>query len=83
MANMGVLLIVLGFVIALFGGLSFLVAAFRVSSWWGLACLFLPFVSFFFLIVHWHVAKKPFFLQLLGIAVIVVGAILSPDTLHR
>jgi len=83
MTGLGALLVILGLVIALFGGLMFLVAAFRESIWWGLACLFLPFVSFFFLIVHWRVAKKPFFLQLLGLAVMVIGAILSPQTLHR
>ena len=80
---MGALIIILGFGIFLFGGLLFLIAAFRESIWWGLACLFLPIVSFFFLIVHWPEAKKPFFLQLIGFAVMVVGAIISPQTLHR
>jgi hypothetical protein len=80
---MGALIILLGIVIFLIGGLLFLVAAFRESIWWGLACLFLPVVSFFFLIVHWREARKPFFLQLLGFVVLLVGVIISPQTLHR
>jgi hypothetical protein len=81
--SVGVLIIFLGIIIAAFGGLMFLVAAFRESIWWGLACLFLPFVSFFFLVVHWSVAKRPFFLQLFGLVVIIVGAFISPQTLHH
>ena len=80
---MGDLIILLGIIIFIVGGFLFLVAAFRESIWWGLACLFLPIVSLFFLIVHWPEARKPFFIQLLGFSVLVVGAILSPQTLHR
>ena len=79
---MGALIILLGLAIFVIGGLFFLVAAFRESIWWGLACLFLPIVSFFFLIVHWREARKPFFLQVVGFAVLVVGAIISPETFH-
>jgi FtsH-binding integral membrane protein len=81
--SVGALIILAGIIIAAFGGLMFLVAAFRESIWWGLACLFLPFVSFFFLIVHWSKARRPFFLQLFGLGVIIVGAIISPQTLHH
>jgi len=80
---MGALIILLGIVIIVIGGLGFLIAAFRESILWGLACLFIPIVQLFFLIVHWPEAKRPFFLQLLGLAVLIVGAILSPQTLHR
>ena len=80
---MGALIILLGIIIFAIGGLLFLVAAFRESIWWGLACLFIPIVSLFFLIVHWPEAKKPFFIQLFGFAVLILGAVLSPETLHR
>jgi hypothetical protein len=81
--DMGALIILLGIVISGIGVLWFLVAAFKESLWWGLACLFLPFVSFFFLLAHWSKARRPFFLQLLGFGVLVVGAVISPHTLHR
>ena len=76
-------LIVLGLLLFVFGGLWFLVAAFRESIWWGLACLFIPIVQLFFLIVHWPEAKKPFLLQLAAFAVFIVGFIIAPQTLHR
>jgi FtsH-binding integral membrane protein len=80
---MGELIIIFGIIVFIIGGFAFLIAAFRESLWWGLACLFIPIVSFFFLIVHWRDAKKSFFIQLAGFAIMVVGVILSPQTLHR
>ena len=77
---MGNLIALLGIVIFAIGGFLFLVAAFRESILWGLACLFLPIVPLFFLIVHWQNARKPFFIQLAGFAVVVVGAVLNPQT---
>ena len=80
---MGALIIILGIILFAVGGFLFLVAAFRESIWWGLACLFLPVVQIFFLIVHWRNARKPFFIQLLGLVVFLVGIIISPQTLHH
>jgi hypothetical protein len=80
---MGDLIIILGIVVFAIGGLMFLVAAFRESIRWGLACLFLPIVPLFFLIVHWRLARKPFFIQLVGFVLIVVGVILDPQAFHR
>ena len=79
---MGALIIILGIILFAVGGFLFLVAAFRESIWWDLACLFLPVVQIFFLIVHWRNARKPFFIQLLGLVVFLVGIIISPQTLH-
>ena len=76
-------LILLGVVIFVVGGFMFLVAAFRESVLWGLACLFIPIVQFFFLIVHWPEAKRPFFLQLLAFVMIIVGVIINPQAIHR
>ena len=81
--TIGAVIAILGIAIAFFGGLWFLVAAFRESIWWGLACLFIPIVSLFFLVVHWPQARKPFLLQLLGIVIIAVAIIVSPHTPHR
>ena len=76
-------LILLGAVIFIVGGFWFLVAAFRESVLWGLACLFIPIVQLFFLIVHWPEAKRPFFLQLLAFVMILVGFLINPQALHR
>lgn len=72
------IMIFLGVVLAFVSNIWFLVAAFRVSIWWGLACLFLPIVSCFFLIVHWDVAKRPFGYMLLSLVFLVAGIVLMP-----
>lgn len=72
------ILIFLGIILAFFSNIWFLVAAFRVGLGWGLACLFLPIVSLFFLIVHWDVAKRPFGYMLLSIVIMVIGIFLMP-----
>ncbi len=76
-------LLLLGLVIFVVGGIGFLIAAFRESIWWGLGCLFIPIVQIIFLIVHWQATRKPFSLQLVGFVVILAGAILNPQTIHR
>jgi len=81
--TIGMAIMFLAIGIYLIGWIWFLVAAFRESIWWGLACLFIPIVQLIFLIVHWREARKPFFLQLLGLVIIIVAIIISPNTAHR
>ena len=78
-----IVLVLTGLVLFVVGGFWFLVAAFRESVLWGLACLFVPIVSLFFLIVHWSEARRPFFLQLLAFALILAGVVLNPQMIHR
>lgn len=73
------LLVYLGFFIVLIGSIGFLIAAFKNSILWGIGCLLLSPISIVFLILHWNEAKNPFFLQLIGIAVVFVGSLtISP-----
>lgn len=58
-----------GFLILVIASIGFLIAAFKESIWWGLGCLLFSPVSLVFLIMHWDVAKNPFFLQLIGLAI--------------
>jgi uncharacterized membrane protein len=71
----------IGGLVALIGGIWFLVVAFRQSVWWGLGSIFIPFVSLIFLIIHWADAKKPFFVWLLGAVIAVIVAILLPGAI--
>jgi len=73
LATLGVIGMWAGLLLMLVGGLFFLIAAFRTSILWGLAVMFLPVVPLIFLIVHWHRAKGPFFLQLWGILFVLVS----------
>ena len=65
--------IYLGLFVFIIGGIGTLIAAFKTSIWWGLGCLLLAPVALIFLIAHWGVAKNPFFLQLIGFAIMLVG----------
>ncbi len=52
-----------------------LVIAFRESTLWGLACLFIPFVALIFVMKFWDQAKLPFFGCLAGSALGVLAAV--------
>jgi len=67
----------------LFGSLMMIVAAFRTGIWWGLGCLLLPIVSLVYLIAHWGNAKNGFFVQLVGLALLVVVAVKAPGHFPR
>ena len=49
------------------GGILLLIEAFKEGIIWGLACLLISPVALIFTILHWDVAKKPFFIQLFGV----------------
>lgn len=63
-----------GLILLLLGGLLFIVVAFKESILWGLGVLFLPIASLIFLIFHWDTAKRPFFWQLGGMLLVMIGA---------
>ncbi len=63
----------LGILIIIIGGIGFLIAAFRSSILWGLFCILIAPVSIIYLVLHWSEAKNPFFLQLLGVAVLLIA----------
>lgn|GEM_PF-2371145 len=69
----GVPLLAGGILIALVSSISFVVGAFRVGVWWGLGCLFVAPVSLVFTVVHWKVAKRPFLVNLAGVACTLLG----------
>lgn len=75
--GLGQVLMIFGILIFIVGGFWFLLRAFTESVLWGLAVLFIPIVAVFFLIVHWHNAKRPFFVQLAGFAVMLLGVLLG------
>ena len=76
---MGMAIMGIGMIIAMVGSIWLLVEAFKTSVLWGLGSMFVPFVSLFFLIKHWDVAKKPFLISLCAIPFYIVGVILAPD----
>ncbi|MBA4500854.1 hypothetical protein [Marinobacterium marinum] len=69
----------IGILILIIGGIGFLIAAFRTSVIWGLACLLISPVSIIYLVLHWPEAKNPFFLQLAGLAVVLFSGFMGAD----
>jgi hypothetical protein len=65
----------LGWLAAAVGGIWLLVIAFQDSPIQGLLCLFVPFglYALYYIITHFDETKKPFFLQLTGTVILVVG----------
>lgn len=68
-----------GILIFIIGGIGFLIAAFRTNILWGLVCLLIPPVSIIYLVLHWHEAKNPFFLQLAGLAALLFSGFMGAD----
>ena len=71
------LIIIFGLIIFVIGGFWFLVVAFKQSVLWGIACLLLPIVPLIFTLVHWSEAKSPFFMQVVGFVLLLIGAFLG------
>ena len=63
-----------GVFIFVIGGIGFLIAAFKESIWWGIFCLLVSPVSLVFLLLHWSEAQNPFFLQLVGLAIVMFAS---------
>jgi hypothetical protein len=78
-------LLAVGYLAALVGGIWMVVNAFRTSIGWGLGTLFLwlP-VGLIFLVKNWQQNRRPFFIQLAGIGMVIVAFVIatqvSPDT---
>ncbi len=70
----------LGLIIALIGGIWIIVLAFQESIWWGLGCIFVPFVSLIFAIMHWNIAAKPFLISLAGGILYGIGIAMAGGT---
>lgn len=77
MFMIGILVLVVGAIIAVISGIWILVLAFQESLLWGLGSLFIPFVSLVFVIMHWDKAGKPFLINLGGGVLVGLGALMS------
>ncbi len=64
-------------IVSLAGYLWLLILAFKKSTAWGLAVLFIPFVSLYFSIKFWAETKKPFLIHSSASAGLIVLAVVS------
>ncbi len=79
MAILGMALVGIGVIISLIFGIQLIILAFKESTGWGLAYLFLPFASLVFIVKFWEVCKKPFLWSLVAVVIMVVGAMMLPS----
>ncbi|HOX05517.1 MAG TPA: hypothetical protein PK280_03865 [Planctomycetota bacterium] len=77
MATVGLILTIVGGIVAFVGAIMVLIQAFKVSVLWGLGSLFVPLVSLIFVIMNWGVAKKGFLIQLAGLGLLILGTVLT------
>jgi hypothetical protein len=71
-------LLYLGGALAIVGGIWLLVVTFKISILWGIGSLLLPLVSLIFVIMNWQATKKPFLIQLAGVALVVIAMMNMP-----
>ncbi len=69
----------IGSIVAIICGILVLVVAFQKHPLWFFGCLFIPFCSLVFLVMHWHDVKSAFFGQLAGLAIIIAGCATTPE----
>jgi hypothetical protein len=66
--------VILGWLLMFAGQILFLVVAFQDDVMQGILCLFVPCYSLFYLITHFEEEKVPFFMQIGGIGVTMIGS---------
>lgn len=77
---MTALLILLGSIFIIIGGLMLLVATFRVSVWWGLAGLLIPFAQLVFIFKYWSESKSAIVTQTLGLLLVLAAVFTGGNT---
>jgi hypothetical protein len=68
-------LLAIGGLVATIGHILIMIAAFKVSTGWGLAVLFLPLASLVFMATNWQAAKRGFQVLLIGILLSAGGGV--------
>jgi hypothetical protein len=66
-----------GYAASFLGGLWIVVLAWQKGILWGLGCLFLPVIQLIYVALNWKESKNAFFLQLSGIALLILSMLLS------
>ena len=73
MENLGRVLLIVGWIIAVIGGIRLIIAAFRTNILWGFGCFFIFPIMYFYTLLNWSAAKGPFLNNLAGIVLMIVG----------
>lgn len=74
---MEMVFIIPGLLLALAGGIWFLVLAFQENVWWGIGCLLCGIVQIVFLIRNIEQTWKPFAVQIAGLILMGIGSAMA------
>src|SRR5438093_13608993 len=75
----GWILVGIGALLSFACGIWLLILAFQKHWAWGVGSIFVPLVSFVFVIMNWSMAWKPFAMSCLGVLLCVGGMMMLPD----
>jgi hypothetical protein len=67
----GYLAMAVGYMMSIVGGVWFLIIAFQDDVMSGILCLICGIYSLYYLVTHFEEEKQPFFLQLVGMGIII------------
>ena len=70
---MSTLLCIIGFILALSGGIWLMLIIFTESVLWGLLSLLLPVVGTIFAFMNWEISKHAFITQVIGVVLLFAG----------
>ena len=73
---MGLVLLILGLILAVIGHIGILIEAFKEGIAWGLGTLLVPFVALIFVVMHWQETRKPLLLSVAGNLIWIAGAVM-------
>jgi hypothetical protein len=77
MSGLALVIVGIGVITGTVGGIWLLIISFRTSILWGLGCIFVPFVSLLFVIIHWREAKGAFALNAGGALIVIFGVVVG------
>lgn len=80
MSGIPMVIFISGLVILFVYSLINLIQAFKASILWGLGSLFVPFVLYIFVGMHWQTTKRPFLMSLAGVGLMVLSALIAAMT---
>jgi hypothetical protein len=63
-----------GVLLMIAGGIWLLIVAFSDSPLQGVLCWFVPLYSIFYLVTHWEECKRPFFVQMVGLLLLMANS---------
>jgi hypothetical protein len=66
-----------GYILSFLGSLWIIVLAWQKGVLWGVGCLVFPLIQLIYVVMNWKETKQAFFLQLAGIAAMILSEIVA------